>query len=187
MNINEYSDKTTKAIYDISYSESLKKLVELLDNITSERIFICGNGGSASNASHFCGDLLKMGKVDCECLTDNVPSLSAYTNDDGWNKIFIEPLKLKSKPGDILIVFSVHGGVGEDNAGKWSTNLNEAIDYANENGMITVSMTGFDGGYLKKNTCINVNVPIESTPIVESLHSWVCHYITFKIAKEDRL
>src|SRR5919199_4438306 len=119
-------------------------------------IWICGNGGSASTASHFACDLTKAtiapGKprVKAVALVDNIPLVSALTNDDGWDNIYVEQLQSFFRPGDAVIGISVHGGSGRDKAGAWSQNLLKALDYAKQHGGIAIGMSGFDGGAMKE-------------------------------------
>lgn len=146
------------------------------------RIFVMGNGGSASTATHFACDLTKTvveGKKRFKVigLTDNIPLITALTNDTGFGSIFVEQLKNLLEKGDVVVAISVHGGVGEDRAGPWSQNLLAAVRYAKQNSAVTVGITGFDGGALKDLADACVVVPINSTPHVESFHLVLEHLI----------
>ena len=96
-------------------------------------VFLMGNGGSASTATHFACDLAKV--TVCEgrrrmralSLCDNPALISALTNDEGFAHIFSEQLRSLMRPGDVLIGISVHGGSGQDKAGLWSQNLLRAM------------------------------------------------------------
>jgi D-sedoheptulose 7-phosphate isomerase len=146
-------------------------------------IFILGNGGSASTATHFACDLAKSTIVEGKrrfkviSLTDNVPLITALTNDNGFNMIFVEQLKNLLQRGDVVIAISVHGGSGEDKAGPWSQNLLAAIQYAKQNSARTIGIAGFDGGAFKKLADACIVVPAESTPYVESWHATLEHLI----------
>ncbi|MGD6805684.1 MAG: SIS domain-containing protein, partial [Candidatus Bathyarchaeia archaeon] len=96
------------------------------------QVFIAGNGGSASTATHFACDLAKFTVVNGKrrfrvyCLNDNIPLVSALTNDLGWENVYYEQLRNLMNTGDVLVVISVHGGSGADQAGLWSQNLLKA-------------------------------------------------------------
>jgi D-sedoheptulose 7-phosphate isomerase len=168
----------------ISRSE-IGQVVEILYEAweNGRTIFIVGNGGSASTATHFACDLAKSTIVKGKRrfrvigLTDNVPLITALTNDDGFNMIFVEQLKNLLQRGDVVIAISVHGGSGEDKAGPWSQNLTAAIQYAKDNAAKTIGIAGFDGGAFKKVADACIVVPAESTPYVESWHATLEHLI----------
>jgi D-sedoheptulose 7-phosphate isomerase len=147
------------------------------------KVFMIGNGGSASTATHFACDLAKGTVVEGKKrfgvigLTDNVPLITALTNDNGFNAIFVEQLKGLLKAGDVVVALSVHGGTGEDKAGIWSQNLLAAVQYAKEKSARTIGMAGFDGGALKQLADVCITVPAESTPYVESWHAALEHLI----------
>lgn len=146
-------------------------------------VYTCGNGGSASTAQHFACDLAKTTIVEGQkrfkvfCLNDNMPWISALTNDEGFDSVFYEQLLGKVKKGDVLVCFSVHGGVGEDKVGLWSQNLLRAVQYAQAEFGKVLGFSGFDGGDLKEMSDVCVTVPANSTPIVESLHCLLEHVI----------
>src|SRR5713101_5133697 len=115
-------------------------------------VFLCGNGGSGSNASHFCEDLgkgtLRREDFDNDAkkrlrvlsLTDNTPYILAWGNDEGFERVFVEQLKNLAGPGDLLIAISGSGN---------SPNVLRAVQWANKNGVATFGCTGFAGGKLK--------------------------------------
>jgi D-sedoheptulose 7-phosphate isomerase len=168
----------------ISRSE-IEQVIEILYEAwkNGRTVFIIGNGGSASTATHFACDLGKSTIVEGKrrfkviSLTDNVPLISALTNDDGFNTIFVEQLRNLLERGDVVIAISVHGGTGQDKAGIWSQNLLAALQYAKENSAKTIGMAGFDGGAFKKLADACIVVPVESTPYVESWHAALEHLI----------
>ena len=150
------------------------------------KVFICGNGGSAGTAIHMAADLFKMAGLKAISLDDNVPLMTAIINDDGWENLYLNQLKRLYSKGDILIALSVHGGSGEDKAGAWSQNLNKAIDYVNRRGGTTIGFAGFDGGVMKEICDRCVVIDSNSTPIVESFHVVLHHYIAFALQEGDR-
>ena len=165
--------------------DDINKTIELLFDAWKQgsKIFIIGNGGSASTATHFACDLAKTTAVEGKkrfkvtSLTDNVPLLTALTNDNGFASIFVEQLKNLLERDDVLIAISVHGGSGQDKAGLWSQNLLAAIQYAKDNHARTIGMAGFDGGAFKTMTDVCIVVPANSTPYVESWHATLEHLI----------
>ena len=100
------------------------------------------------------------------CLNDNIPSLMAYANDLSFEDIFVEQLKNFYQKGDIVIGISGSGN---------SMNVLKAIDYANENGGVTVGLTGYSGGKLIEMAQHNVHIPIDDMQIVEDLHMVLDH------------
>ncbi len=148
---------------------------------TDNQVFTIGNGGSASTATHFACDLNKWVSDEADrkfrafSLVDNIPLVSALTNDNGWGDIYYEQLRNFFRKGDVLVAISVHGGSGSDKAGPWSQNLLKAVKYAKDNGGKVVGLAGFDGGVLKTASDACIVVPAESTPHVEGMHLVLTH------------
>ncbi len=139
-------------------------------------VFIAGNGGSSSTASHFACDLAKWTMADGKprfrvmALTDNMPLFSALMNDEGTASVYSEQLEPFVKAGDVLILISVHGGSGTGNAGSWSQNLLRALQVAQDKGARVIGFSGFDGGALREMADVCITIPVDSTPQVESFH-----------------
>lgn len=177
--------------------EDIDKVIEALFDAwrRDATVFIMGNGGSASTATHFACDLQKCTIVDGKrrfkaiALNDNIPLASAWINDNGFENLFSEQLENFLKKGDVVIAISVHGGVGRDKAGLWSQNLLRAFQLAKEKGAATIGFSGFDGGALKETADVCIVVPFNSTPQVESFHLALEHLVTFclkeKIEESD--
>lgn len=184
MENSKWKADMTKAIEDTDF-ENVEKAIEILKEARAngKHIFIIGNGGGVG--THFAADMFKIGRSQALCLNDNIPLLSALTNDNGWENVYTEQLKRLMNRGDVLIVQSVHGGKGKDLAGNWSENLTKAVDYANKLGK-TISIVGFDGGILKEISTVCIHVPIDSTPIVESMQGFMHHIIAFEMSEGDR-
>lgn len=150
-------------------------------------IFIIGNGGSASTATHLAADLVQCtlsphGKrVKAVSLFDNVPLTSALVNDRGWENVYIEQLKTFAKPGDVCIALSVHGGSGKDKARAWSQNVLRGLQYVKDLGGPTIGLIGFDGGVMKDLVDIPILVPVHSTPLVEGFHVVLHHLIASEL------
>ena len=177
--------KETREITKLISVDAVDKAVELLFNAwrNGNHVYTCGNGGSASTATHFACDLVKTtaaaGKrgLKAECLNDNVPLVLALINDDGFDNLFSEQLKTKAEEGDVLICISVHGGSGSDRAGLWSQNLLLAMSYMQDIGGKSIGLSGFDGGAMKEIADVSIIVPADSTPQVESLHLVIEHLV----------
>jgi len=150
-------------------------------------IFIAGNGGSASTATHFAADLNKYASSKADhrfkaiCLNDNIPLVSALTNDDGWDRVYSYQLESFMREGDVLVAISVHGGSGGDNAGEWSQNLLKGARVTKEKNGTLLALVGFDGGVLRKISDASVLVPANSTPQVEGLHLVLTHLISARL------
>lgn len=165
--------------------DAISEAVEVLFNAwtNGNHVYTCGNGGSASTASHFACDLAKTTTVadrrglKAECLNDNIPLVLAIINDEGFDNLFSEQLKTKAQKGDVLITISVHGGSGRDKAGLWSQNLLKAMDYVKQIGGKTIGLSGFDGGAFNEIADVSIVVPVNSTPQVESFHLLLEHLI----------
>ncbi len=182
--IQDYLSEVKKIAETISVAD-IDGVVELLFQAwrNGNQVFTCGNGGSASTATHFACDLSKTTiinnkkRFEVSCLNDNIPLVSALTNDDGFDNLYYEQLKSRFRKGDVLICISVHGGAGSDKAGLWSQNLLKAMKYAQEKGGKAIGLSGFDGGPMKEMADACVVVPANSTPQVESFHLALEHLI----------
>lgn len=184
--------KEIKYICDNISREDIDKTIEILFDAwkNGNQVFFCGNGGSASTATHFMCDLFKVTIVEGKkrfksfCLNDNIPLITALINDDGWDNLFIEQLKNLFRSGDIIVCFSVHGGAGRDKAGAWSQNLLKAMDYVKNNGGKTIGFAGFDGGAMKDLADVCIVVPYNATPHVEAFHVVLQHLIAFRLKEK---
>lgn len=141
------------------------------------RLFVLGVGGSASNAAHAVNDFRKIAGIETYSPTDNVSELTARTNDEGWETVFVEWLKgSRLKPADAILVFSVGGGDLERNV---SPNLVRALQYAKQVGATVCGIVGRDGGYTAKVADACVIVPTVNaahvTPHAEAFQAVVWH------------
>ena len=184
--------KEIKEICDNISREDIDEVIEILFGAwkNGNQVFLCGNGGSASTATHFTCDLFKVTIVEGKkrmralCLNDNIPLMTALINDDGWDNLFIEQLKNLYQKGDVIMCFSVHGGAGQDKAGAWSQNLLKAMDYVKKNDGKTIGFAGFDGGAMKELADVCVVVPFDATPHVEAFHVVLQHLIAFRLKEK---
>jgi len=183
-----YFEDIAEMAEKLDHDRSIHDVVKVLEKAreAGRQVFIAGNGGSAGTASHMAADLCKMAEIKAISLVENASLMTALINDDGWEELYIEQLERFYNRGDILITLSVHGGKGTDKAGKWSQNLMKAINYVKDNGGTTIALTGFDGGAMLRECDFCINVPAESTPVVESMHVVLHHYITFALYKGHR-
>lgn len=184
--------KDIKEICDNVSREDIDKAIELLFDAwkNGNKVFFCGNGGSAGTANHFMCDLFKVTIVEGKkrfkalCLNDNVPLMTALINDEGWDNLYIEQLKNLFEKGDVLICLSVHGGSGRDKSGAWSQNLLKAMNYVKKSGGKTIGFAGFDGGAMKDLADVCVVVPFNATPHVEAFHVVLQHLIAFRLKEK---
>ncbi len=141
---------------------------------TGKQIFTAGNGGSAAAASHMVCDFGKntreAGKqrMRAICLNDNIPSVMAYANDEGYEVIFSEQLLALGQPGDILIAISGSGN---------SANILKVIETARQMQIKVIGLTGFQGGKMKAMTDICLVVPSDSMEIIEDVHLIINHIL----------
>ncbi|HLH12716.1 MAG TPA: SIS domain-containing protein [Methylovirgula sp.] len=160
-------------------------VIEQMANLLAElrekggRLFFLGVGGSAGNCGHAVNDFRKIVGIESYAPTDNVSELTARTNDEGWETIFSEWLRVsRLKPQDALFVFSVGGGNLEKNV---SPNLVRAIQYAKEVGAKVLGVVGRDGGYTAKVGDAVVIVPTVNpdaiTPHSEAFQAVVWHLL----------
>jgi D-sedoheptulose 7-phosphate isomerase len=149
-----------------------------------QRVFTCGNGGSASTASHFVCDIVKgasFGRAQrfrITALTDNVATLTAYSNDLSYDCVFVEQLRNLAEPGDLVFGISGSGN---------SPNVLRAFEYANEKGCRTIAMTGRDGGKLAALAHLNIHVPVPHMGRIEDAHMTVCHMIGYYFMEAEML
>jgi D-sedoheptulose 7-phosphate isomerase len=195
--IKQYLTETNKILKKLPHKDIDKIISILFDAWLQEAtIFVMGNGGSASTASHFAADLSKttiMGasyeqkkkRFRVMCLTDNVPLTSAWTNDFGFDTIFAEQMDPWIKKNDIVFAFSVHGGSKSVKPGEWSQNIPKAFELAKERGAKLVGLAGDTGGSMKEIADACVVIPTVKkeriTPHVEGLHVVVHHLIIFRL------
>jgi len=147
------------------------------------RIYVCGNGGSASIASHFAGDLNKGANVAgrhrfrASALGDNTPALMAWSNDDGYAIAMAEQLRNFVEPGDLVIGISGSGN---------SANVVNALALARQAGACTLAMVGFDGGRLARPELSNaaIHVPGHSMEQVEDAFAVICHCLLYALRRQ---
>jgi D-sedoheptulose 7-phosphate isomerase len=160
---------------------AIERVAETLATVRSRggRLFFLGVGGSAGNCSHAVNDFRKLAKFEAYAPTDNVSELTARTNDEGWDSVFVEWLKgSRLRADDGVFVFSVGGGSLDKNI---SPNLVRALQYAREVGSAIIGVVGRDGGYTATvaDACVIIPVvnPATITPHSEAFQAVVWHLL----------
>lgn len=181
MNYSEQHLQETEQILSQLDSALCEKAVDLLVEVRARcgRVFILGVGGGAANASHAVNDFRKIAGLECYAPTDNVSELTARTNDEGWNTIFVEWLKGSRLNGkDAVLIFSVGGGDLEKNV---SANLVAALQLAKERGASVLGVVGRDGGYTAQVADVTILIPTVNpdniTPHTEAFQAIVWHLL----------
>lgn len=158
--------------------DKLERIIESLKELHARggRLFVIGNGGSAATASHFACDLGKNAvppgkkRFKVIALSDSIPAITAYGNDNGYASVFAEQLTNLMESGDVLIAISASGN---------SPNIIEAVDLAKQGGLTVIGLAGFDGGKLAQRSDIEITVPAPTYEQIEDLHMIITHMIVF--------
>ncbi len=177
-----YRSKLLRALDSIPL-DKVEEAIRILTRARDEgrTIFVCGNGGSASTASHFVCDMVKgasygrSSRFRIQALTDSLATITAYANDCSFEHIFVEQLKNFAKPGDIVIALSGSGN---------SANVIRAVEYANSIGCCTIGLSGRDGGKLAPLVQLSIHVPESHMGRIEEAHFTVCHMIGYHFMEE---
>lgn len=149
-------------------------------------IYICGNGGSAATASHFLCDFNKSSlelsgnNYHFTCLSDNVPMLTALSNDYDYSQVFLKQIEGRIRATDLLICISGSGN---------SPNVLLAAEYAQKKGSKVLALTGYDGGKLYKMADYNLHAPIDNMQVAEDIHMIFDHmmiWILCETLKSER-
>ena len=172
----QYFDELQRVMASVP-KEGINQIAETLvgANESGRMVYLFGNGGSASLASHFACDLGK-GTAYCNggkrfrvlALTDNLPSLTAWANDSSYEDVFSEQLKNFIQPRDVVFAISGSGN---------SKNVLNALQLAREVGATTVGHSGFQGREMKALCQICVIVPSDNMQIIEDVHLAMAHSI----------
>lgn len=173
--INDYLSNLQQTISGLNRKSIWEVILVLHEaRLQNRQVFILGNGGSASTASHFVCDLAKNTRVmgfphfRVIGLTDNMALMTAYANDEGYENVFAAQLASLIQPGDVVIGISTSGN---------SPNVLKAIELATKERAITIGLTGFDGGRLKDLVDHNIHVASECIEHVEDIHLVLEHLI----------
>lgn len=175
--LNTFSEykNDVKAALDAISQESVAQAVSLLKRVKSQSsmVYIVGNGGSASTASHFANDLLKVAGVRAVALSELIPTMTAYGNDNGWENMYADQLKAMLLPQDMVVGISCSG---------FSPNVIEAIRLAREinlPGIKTLVMTGetWESPLTELKPDVVLHVPFSDIRVQEDCHLIMCHAI----------
>lgn len=178
--IRTYLDMEREVLAGLDENE-ISEVMNVLEStrLSGNRVFICGNGGSAATASHFTCDFNKgisysqEVKYNFECLNDNVPMMMAIANDISYEDIFSEPLKNKMRGEDVLFAISGSGN---------SANVLKAVEYAKSIGAKTIGLVGYGGGRLKGLVDYCIHVKIDNMQIVEDVHMIMDHVMMYVLS-----
>lgn len=160
---------------DLDAIDKIARVLEAAEKKGSQ-VFVIGNGGSAATASHIATDWAKTAErsgkplLRSMSLTDNVPFMTAIANDLGYDEVFVRQLKNYLRRGDIVVIISGSGN---------SPNVVKAAKFARSVGALTVGMTGFSGGKLRKLVDICLHVESEQYGVIEDLHMAVGSILAF--------
>jgi D-sedoheptulose 7-phosphate isomerase len=173
----QYKSELLKALETVDL-QKVQQAIEWFREARDQdrQIFVCGNGGSASTASHFACDIVKgasfmrPSRFRIMALTDSLPTLTAYSNDVGYEVVFAEQLKNFARPSDVMMGISGSGN---------SPNVLRAIEYANSLGCRTIALSGRDGGKLGKLAQLNIQVSEPHMGRIEDAHMVICHMICY--------
>jgi len=173
----QYRSELLKAVDSLDLNKVSQAIEWFKDaRDAGRRIFVCGNGGSAATASHFACDIVKgasfnrASRFRIMALTDQLPTITAYANDVGYDVVFAEQLKNFAVPGDLFMAISASGN---------SPNVLRAMEYANSIGCRTIALTGRDGGKLGPMAQLNIQIPVPHMGRIEDVHMHVCHMIGY--------
>jgi len=178
-----YRTELLKAIDSIDLSK-VHQAIEILADAREQgrSIFTCGNGGSASAASHFATDMVKGASYKRQkrfrilSLVDSIPTLTAYSNDVAYECVFVQQLQNFAQPGDVVMAFSGSGN---------SPNVIRAVEYANSAGCRTIALTGRDGGQLGALAQLNIQIAHPHMGRIEDGHLIVMHMICYYFMDAD--
>jgi D-sedoheptulose 7-phosphate isomerase len=175
--VTEYKTRLLNALDTIPLERVAQAIEWLKQARDQERtIYVCGNGGSAATSSHFVCDMVKGGsygrrkRFSILSLNDGLPTLTAYSNDVGYDCVFAEQLKNFARPGDVLIAISGSGN---------SPNVLKAVEYARAAGMRTIGLTGRDGGRLAALVELEINVAEPHMGRIEDGHMVALHMVCY--------
>ena len=175
--IKKYIEDQKKLMDTLSLDEINSILNIFIESHRSDRqIFVFGNGGSATNASHFTTDLGKCSsdalskRFRCFSLNENISWITAVGNDDSYADIFVRQLENYANPGDMVMAFSVSGN---------SPNLVKAFQWANEHDLYTLALTGGKGGHLAEIAKKVLIVQSEHYGHAEDMQMMIAHMICY--------
>jgi D-sedoheptulose 7-phosphate isomerase len=177
--ITEYLDDSITCIeYLKKKTNQIKRVIEKLEwaRKHGKKVFLMGNGGSASLASHLICDFNKFRRLKAIALTDSMPLITAWSNDADYSIVFEEQLKTLAERNDIVIGISGSGN---------SPNIIKGIEYAKQIGCYTIGFTGFDGGKLAKAADECIIIEMKNMQHSEDMHTLLGHMIAFLMTEAE--
>ncbi len=165
--LKDVVDKTEKLNEKIQ--GAAKRIINCYN--TGSKLLACGNGGSATQAEHLVAELVgrylkDRAPLEAVSLCSNTASLTAISNDYGYDEVFARQVDALGKKGDVLVLLSTSGN---------SENMLKAIDAAKKNNLTTISILGKNGGKMKGKCDIEIIVPSEITPRIQEMHLFIIH------------
>ncbi len=175
--IKDYINEEIEILKKLDVQE-INRALNLLEKTRAAggTIYSFGNGGSSSTASHFQNDFNKGVSEELEtkyrvvCLNDNVATLMAIANDNGFERVFVQQLENKLTEKDLIVAISGSGN---------SKNVVLAVEYAKQCGVPVIGMTGYSGGRLKELADVSLHVPIDNMQITEDVHIIFNHMMMY--------
>ncbi len=172
-----YRERINESLSTMDSRELSAAISLIRDTVDAgNRLWVCGNGGSAATASHFATDLSRCNNSSGEpvkgvSLCDNTGLITAIGNDFGFDLVFSRQLSITAMRGDLLIVITASGN---------SKNVLLAMEWAKDNGLKTLALTGFDGGKAKVLADTSLHVPTSNGDygVAEDSHSILCHFLS---------
>ncbi len=181
LNVGQYIDRLQAELARVNQADIVKMADLIYQAWENGRfVYIFGNGGSGTTASHFCEDLGKSTLREKELkdetkkrlkvlsLTDNLGWIMALGNDVGYDQIFVQQLMNYGSEGDVCLAISGSGN---------SPNVLNAVDWANRHGLTTFGLTGYSGGKLRQMQQHGLHVPLDDMGMVESIHLCIFHWV----------
>jgi phosphoheptose isomerase len=173
--INNYLQELTDSIKDSDLAAIKKASDKIYETVKKKStIFVCGNGGSAAISNHYVCDYLKFLRQHTKLkpkvisLSSNLETITAISNDFNYDQIFKYQAESLFEKNDLLIVVSSSGN---------SKNVKEVVKFSKKKGVKVIGFSGFDGGYLKKNSDISIHIPAKNYGISEDAHHILMHVI----------
>jgi D-sedoheptulose 7-phosphate isomerase len=173
----EYREKLLATLSTIDTGRVAQAIEWMKEARDADRaLFVAGNGGSAATAAHFVCDMVKGASMGTKprfriiALGQNLPTLTAYSNDLSYAEALVEELKNFAQPGDLYMAISGSGN---------SPNVVRAMEYANLLGCRTLALTGRDGGKLGALANLTIHVPEPHMGRIEDAHHVICHMICY--------
>jgi D-sedoheptulose 7-phosphate isomerase len=185
MQWSNYQNQIIESLNTLTISEEILNLIKNSKR-NNQKIFIAGNGGSAATAAHFSCDLSlgasrnnyleNFDRYQVIPLTTNMPLILALANDFGYDEIFKQQLINLAQKDDILVAISGSGN---------SPNIIKAVEFAKTKGIITIGLSGYDGGKLKQLADYNIHVNSHCMEVCEDIHSVISHFIAVYLRESE--